>query len=295
MSGLGKDARELIESALRDEQQADAVELARIRRRVLAAGAGASVLGGASKAVAALGKASLGPALKAFALGVSVTVLTLGIPMVLSEERAPRPVAPQVDAAVAPKPPPRAQLEVAEAVQAPSPIVASPHAPSAASRATYSASRVAEPVPAPLSAPAPEPTPNIPAPALAAAGHAAPPAATFADAPGSGETFSVPPQAAARRKSTPLVQELTLLEKVQTELRAGRGAQALALLDSSATPAGGQLQAERLAAEVFAACQAGDVGRARNAARSFLSRYPASPASGRVRGSCAGEEVRSAP
>ena len=75
MSELGRNARELIERALRDEESADGVELARMRRRVLAAGATASVLGSASKALAVLGKASVGPVFKAFGLGLAVTVL----------------------------------------------------------------------------------------------------------------------------------------------------------------------------------------------------------------------------
>lgn len=75
-----------------------------------------------------------------------------------------------------------------------------------------------------------------------------------------------------------------MLERVRRELRAGRGAQALALLDQ--TSGGGQLGAERLAAEVFAACQAGRTERARRAAERFLRRYPAGALAARVRASC---------
>jgi hypothetical protein len=50
----------------------------------------------------------------------------------------------------------------------------------------------------------------------------------------------------------------------------------------------GQLRQERLAAEVFAACQTGQVTRAERAARRFLSEHPATPAGERIRASCAG-------
>ena len=89
-----------------------------------------------------------------------------------------------------------------------------------------------------------------------------------------------------------LLKEIALLEQVQVALRAGNGARALSLLDqNSPQPGSGQLGAERLAAEVFAACQAGDRERAARAARRFLQAYPATPASARVRASCAGPEA----
>ncbi len=86
-----------------------------------------------------------------------------------------------------------------------------------------------------------------------------------------------------------LEQELAALERVQAELRSGRGETALALLDSSRSR-GTVLAEERLAAEVFAACQAGQVERARRAAQSFLARNSGSFLTERVRRSCAFEE-----
>jgi hypothetical protein len=41
---------------------------------------------------------------------------------------------------------------------------------------------------------------------------------------------------------------------------------------------------------VFAACQAGDLARARRAQGRFLSSYPNSPSAARVRASCVGAE-----
>lgn len=292
MSELGRDARELIERALRDEASVDAVELARIRRRVLAAGAGASVFGSVGKAIALLGKASVGPVIKAFGLGVAVTVLALGIPTVLSKEHAnPQVSQPTRAAVVVPKP----ALEIKQAL----PEEAIPAAPSLPPpHAAMLAIPVAPPSPQRTRPPVEPTQPSAPlaAPPAIEANALSQPSTPpdVRSAAGSSETYSTPTSAPPRKAST-LVQELTLLEKVQSELRAGHGAAALRLLDRSTPPEGGQLQAERLAAEVFAACQAGDVARARASARLFLSRYASSPASARVRSSCAGEQVENAP
>jgi len=299
MSELGKDARELIDRALRDEIPADQAELASIRRRVLAASAGASALGVAGKAMAVLGKASLGPVLKAFAVGVAVTVLAIGLPMVLDDQpeakrRAIAPARPSLPKVVSPSgglPPAASPTTLAAPVTAAS--VREPLHVVARGAAAGVASR-------PVAAPPPVATPATPAPPAVEVGTRAPTVGTnvqvsegFATTPGQAQSFSVPASAPKPQKS-PLVQELTLLENVQSELRAGHGAAALRLLDGSSFPEGGQLQAERLAAEVFASCQAGDAERARTAARLFLRRYPSSPASGRVRGSCGGEEAGNA-
>jgi hypothetical protein len=295
MSELGRDARELIERALRDEESADGVELARIRRRVLAAGATASVLGSASKALAVLGKASVGPVFKAFGLGLAVTVLALGIPTVLSKEQSNRRA--REPARVQVTPPRPARENAAPTREQPAVTPEAPVSPRSPVRANASphlparALRVQSPIAAPeLAVHAPnEPVP-LPAVSAAPADIAT---RSAASAPPSNETYSTPTAMTPPKPST-LVQELALLEKVQSELRAGHGAAALRLLDQSTSPRDGQLQAERLAAEVFASCQKGDVARARASARAFLSRYASSPASARVRGSCAGEQVENA-
>jgi hypothetical protein len=85
-----------------------------------------------------------------------------------------------------------------------------------------------------------------------------------------------------------LKQELMLLSDVQALLRRGDGQRALELLDQHRGPLGGseQLADERLAAETFAACAAGQLDRARRAAQKFLERAPGSPLAPRVRSSC---------
>ncbi|MBN2192922.1 MAG: hypothetical protein JW751_08900 [Polyangiaceae bacterium] len=97
-----------------------------------------------------------------------------------------------------------------------------------------------------------------------------------------------PRSASAPQVEPGLQAELVLLSRVQALLRRGDGEQALELLDRHRGPLGGsqQLAEERLAAEVFAACAAGDRVRARWAAEQFLRRAPASPLAPRVRSSC---------
>ncbi|HEX6271825.1 MAG TPA: hypothetical protein VFZ53_02240, partial [Polyangiaceae bacterium] len=92
--------------------------------------------------------------------------------------------------------------------------------------------------------------------------------------------------------SAALHEEAALLQRVQQELRAGRGAEALRLLDASSERLErGQLRQERLAAEVLAACQTGDRARALQSARAFAAENPATPSAARLRGSCVGAEV----
>lgn len=82
--------------------------------------------------------------------------------------------------------------------------------------------------------------------------------------------------------------ELELMSAAQAALRDGRPAESLAFLERyDRTFAGGQLQGERLAAEVFAACQLGDRARATRAATRFLQRDSGSLLAQRVRRSCA--------
>lgn len=85
-----------------------------------------------------------------------------------------------------------------------------------------------------------------------------------------------------------LAAELQMLSSVQTQLRDGRGAAALELLEryDRRFPSG-QLQGERLAAEVFAACQSGNRARALRAAERFLQHDDNSVLAERVRRSCA--------
>jgi hypothetical protein len=86
---------------------------------------------------------------------------------------------------------------------------------------------------------------------------------------------------------TSLSSELLLMAEVQRALRDGRPARALELVarHAAAFPEG-QLVNERLAAEAFAACQSGDVSRARHAAALFLARDATSSLAERVRKTC---------
>lgn len=85
--------------------------------------------------------------------------------------------------------------------------------------------------------------------------------------------------------------ELQLMSEVQAALRDNSGARALTLIEryDGAFPQG-QLRGERLAAEVFAACQVGNVARAQGAAAQFLSRDSSSPLAKRVKGACINAE-----
>lgn len=81
--------------------------------------------------------------------------------------------------------------------------------------------------------------------------------------------------------------ELELMSEVQSALRDQQGARALRLIERHDAEFGqGQLQQERLAAEVFAACQVGDRSRARDAATRFLGSDRTSPLALRVQGAC---------
>jgi hypothetical protein len=90
-----------------------------------------------------------------------------------------------------------------------------------------------------------------------------------------------------RKTDTELRAELDLMSQVQAALRDRRAGQALELIERHDAVFGqGQLNQERLAAEVFAACQLRDRARARSAAARFLASDTSSPLALRVRGAC---------
>lgn len=89
---------------------------------------------------------------------------------------------------------------------------------------------------------------------------------------------------------SPLRAELDLMAQVQEALRDARGARALELIARyDAQHPSGTLETERLAAEVFAACQTGDAVRARRAAQRFLARDQRSALAERVKKACSSE------
>jgi hypothetical protein len=267
MEELGPEARSLIERARHEERPPNAEVLARIRSHVTL-GVASTVLLGAGEAVALAGKTSvfslLGVAVKGGLLGTAVALAGHTI------ERATN----------APEPPPAALHAVANtgAPSAPAPHRYGPSAPALEAKPAEH-----EPGAAPVAsvsalphAPAPRREPR--APSLPASGATA--------------TVGSLGAAASLPVSAELAEELSNLRRVQEALRAGHGAEALRLLDTSSPRLDqGQLRQERLAAEVFAACQSGQLERARQAARRFLEENPATPSAARLQSSCVGPEL----
>jgi hypothetical protein len=86
--------------------------------------------------------------------------------------------------------------------------------------------------------------------------------------------------------------EVDLLKKAQRALSAGDGAAALALLNRHAGEfPRGAMVAERMAAQVFALCELGQIDEARLVAGAFLRAAPSSPLVPRVTASCAGSDA----
>jgi hypothetical protein len=141
----------------------------------------------------------------------------------------------------------------------------------------------------PPSAVAPPPVEETPAPTAPAGIDANAPKARAAVSSNSAE----PAEAAkpAESAAPALRAELQLMSEVQAALRDNSGARALTLIERyDGAFAQGQLRSERLAAEVFAACQVGNVARAQRAAAQFLSRDSSSPLAARVQGACINAE-----
>ena len=93
--------------------------------------------------------------------------------------------------------------------------------------------------------------------------------------------------AASTTVSRSLSAELLLMADVQRALRDAQANRALELVARHAAEfPDGQLVNERLAAEAFAACQSGDVARARRAAALFLARDSTSSLALRVKKTC---------
>jgi hypothetical protein len=258
---LSEEARELIDQYLREEVPADPVELARIRGRVLviSVGVSAGALGSAGKAMAVSGvSATLAGVsiMKAALLGATAAMVAIGLSSAL-EADLPRAAAPTSSEASA----------TSSAVPA------------------KQANEIEGP-PRPLAMPVAPPTFASAAPAQNARRSASEPKRAVLGS-SSAVPSDAPPSAVP---ASALFEEVALLERVQSALRSGDGVRALDLLDQVAlAPEAGQLGAERLAAEIFAACQTGDRERALRAARRFFRDYSSTPASARVRASCAGE------
>jgi hypothetical protein len=270
---LGPEARQLIDRARREEPVVDSNELARIRRSVLATASGAAALGSVGKALALQGAGRFGVSslIKAGLVGSGAGAMAFGVSLILASPS-----------------PPRAQP--------------SEHQSLSAGRAPRSAGQaVDEGAAAPMREVPVGNSASVPTEGTPASRGAPKPGAAFKAAPSSGEHAAgvnvggserkaaspAPESKSLAAEGSTLAPELALLEHVQSELRSGNGRRALELLDrSSLDVEHSQLGAERLAAEVFAACQAGDLARVRRASARFLKEFPNSPSAARVRASC---------
>lgn len=115
---------------------------------------------------------------------------------------------------------------------------------------------------------------------------AADPAPKLASAAVKARALDVTPAAEASASSA-LRAELDLMAQVQEALRDAHGVRALELIaDYDARHPSGVLETERLAAEVFAACQVGDRARASRVAQRFLLRDSSSALAARVKSAC---------
>lgn len=267
-SELSETARLLIRAAtaqeLRPDPQHRARLLASVRERARLPGA---ALGEAAQIAPWTGASPLPPlavwkVATAAALGAGLGLGTVGVAATAFE-----------------RPPPQASTAHA----------AAPRSGAAQSRPSLS-SRLAPSLPAfrPLDGPtspdqrtsAPAPEPALPAPPL-------PEVSTARSSPSSPEVRTSDGPGPSAPSAIALRAELSLLEEVQNALRVGRPRRALELVARHEREfPNGQLGNERLAAEVFAACQLGDLTRARSASLRFLARDSSSPLALRVKGAC---------
>ncbi|HEX2874468.1 MAG TPA: hypothetical protein VHP33_24610 [Polyangiaceae bacterium] len=256
---LSREARGLLEQAVNDEGalRADAARRARLKQALLSgvAASSAGLVAGTTEAAVGVKAASGALSLvKGLAVGLLVSGgIAGGFRLALSgdTEASPATLASSATASARAEPPKLA--EVAPPAEATLPV-AETQAPTAPAGIDASAPRAR----AALSADAVEPV------------GAAKPADSVAPA---------------------LRAELQLMSEVQAALRDNSGARALTLIEryDGAFPQG-QLRGERLAAEVFAACQVGSVARAQRTAAQFLSRDSSSPLAQRVKGACINAE-----
>jgi len=249
---LNDEARSLIRAALSDEHQPGAAHRSRLRQKVLAraaAGGIATMLGGAAQASAQPLAAIV---TSNVAVGVGVGLLLVGAAQLAMPTSASRPVEPSA------RPMTTRSLDRREQAPLRWSVVEDGRAPSAEARE------------------------NSPRESTAGEKNAAPtPLKRNAEA-------AAPSASTGTDRGSPLRVELELMARVQEALRDGQGARALSLIASyDALYPNGLLKTERLASEVFAACQLGDRTRAHRAAERFLAKDSNSSLAVRVRNSCA--------
>jgi hypothetical protein len=251
---LGPEARDLIARACREERAPEAHELRRIRNNVVLGAAPAAVLLGAGEAAAATAKVTL-----VSLAGLATKGFLLGTAVAFAGYTVHGYEYRSVSAPTLVRPAPKPETSVAPPV--PSEVLVSADSPT------------------PVVPPLERPESAVIRKRSSSSVSSTPPVAHL-------------PSSGALPDSAELREEVENLSRVQEHLRAGRGAEALRVLDASSSRLGqGQLRQERLAAEVFAACQSGDKERARSAARRFLMENPATPSAARLKTSCVGEEI----
>jgi hypothetical protein len=251
---LNDEARSLIRAALSDEHGPGPAHRARLRQKVLAraaAGAIATVVGGGAAQAGAHSLSAI--VASSVGVGLGVGLLLAGAAQLAfptASSRSPEPSARSTNMPV---------LDRREQVPRRAPVVEEARAPTAEVPETSPGESTAGEKSA------------APAPLKRNAEAIAPSSSTSGTARGS-----------------PLRAELDSMARVQEALRDSQGTRALALIASyDALYPNGVLKSERLAAEVFAACQLGDRTRARAAAERFLATDRSSSLAVRVRNSCA--------
>jgi hypothetical protein len=268
MRDLSPHAQAIIDSARSGEASADRAEKARIKRRVLARVAAATLASAAGTAAtqsaASVGSASsVGAATSAGAAASGGGVASVGAAGSLA------PAAGAVAGILGAK-------AVVVGVAASVLVAGSVAAGFVATRAAH-----APPPPAVASVVAPaKPAPIVPTPPA----HVDDPA-EVAPPVDDGATLSK----THRRAGSTLEQELPLLQGAQEALRRGDSARALRLLDAHARRfPNGVLAPERRAVHAMAVCQANSGPAARAEAEAFVREAPGSPLVERVRSACLG-------
>jgi len=250
---LNDEARSLIRAALSDEHGPGPAHRARLRRKVLAraaAGGIATVVGGGAAQASAQSLSAI--VASSVGVGVGVGLLLAGAAQLAfptSSSRSPEPSARSTNTPV---------LDRREPAPRRAPVVEEARAPTA----------------------------EVPETSL---GESSAGEKSAAPTPLKRNAEAIAPSSSSGTdRGSPLRAELDSMARVQEALRDSQGSRALSLIASyDALYPNGVLKSERLAAEVFAACQLGDRTRARSAAERFLAKDSSSSLAVRVRNSCA--------
>jgi hypothetical protein len=222
------------------------------------------------------------------ALGVGGLLLTLHTSQPTAGARSEAPATTTTSSPAAPSP------------AAPVPTLVSPSMPDPVEAPAAATRPVAESTPPPPRQPAVRrPTPRFAALAAHAPRPSAPTATPVADpdvTPAATPSQVVPDPPPPTPPSDPFALELELLDRAERSLSDGQARAALdTLADLIERNPAGQLVPEAMAAQVRAHCALRDTRAAAAIARRLIARAPHSVAAGRVRSTCAGDPLGSAP